>query len=995
MSNCFTCKGCQSSYKTERSLSGHWKWKKFCFINHIRSLDVDVGQLEINANDKPNQDSQTEIINANEETIDIDINDNCSNEIIIANEEPLEKDNNDNQLEITDDISINESTDEACIADEVDTTLIQLQKEHSEEYSDELNRFARSSSYKPTMDLLKMLKTANAPLYLYSDIMKWAQRCTVDYKYNFRFKQIPKRVDFMNNLVNRFDASGLKPKFTEIELPGAKCTVTITTHDFRQCLYSLLNDDLLLKEENFLLLNEDNIFHVPEKRADVLGDIDTGSVYRSAYQTYVKHPEKELLCPIIFFIDKTHTDVNGRLCLEPLRFTLGIFKRHVRNQPNAWRTLGYVSDQSRLSTKDYELKLMDYHAITKVILKSYIAAQKAPIRWNLRYKEKLHKVNLLCPVLFIVGDTEGHDKLVGKYNNRVKTARLCRYCNCPSDRSDDPYFKGTLYKKRTIETMRQRGQKEALNAMSFHCVENAWKDVLFCDNERGIYGATLAELMHCMQHGLHMYACKALFGSKKAKKGGSKKQNADEEVVEAGDDGLDEIEVRPTHEKLSRNGVFSDTYCKQFDKLCRKYGKYLSRQSDRSLPRTHFNTNYTSIARKTANEMTGIILVYLAMFAISEGQEKMDKEFGEQRATAFLHLLELMLMVENFCYAEEHSMEAIRLLKGFMPRYLHTFKDTVNRTEGQGMKLVKFHLPLHFASDMERFGSMKNFDSGIGESHHKSECKNPAQRTQRRYTCFEQQVANRQVENIMIDQAYDEMEYGRPRKKAKEEKSNFQFHLRYSHFGQRIYRRGTADTKWYPCTFPDKVFQKQLTKLCHKLVSEEYLKSPIQFFSYHKRNDEKFRANPMWKENDFWYDWVKIDWERGNETDRQPAKMLLFVNITKEQFLKPFYCGTTYVPEAGSYAIAYSFNYEETIPAHLESRLCEFGHIMTVYDAISKKQVPELCMFSLDCIADTCIAIPFHTTDDLLSATKWVTIKSPKDWYDIFFEFMKEKRREK
>ena len=48
----------------------------------------------------------------------------------------------------------------------------------------------------------------------------------------------------------------------------------------------------------------------------------------------------------ILFIDKTHMDVNSRLCLEPIRFTLGIFKRTVRNQPTAWRTLGYIIDQA-------------------------------------------------------------------------------------------------------------------------------------------------------------------------------------------------------------------------------------------------------------------------------------------------------------------------------------------------------------------------------------------------------------------------------------------------------------------------------------------------------------------------------------------------------------------------------------------------------------------------------------------------------------------------
>ena len=46
---------------------------------------------------------------------------------------------------------------------------------------------------------------------------------------------------------------------------------------------------------------------------------------------------------------KTHTDAKGKLCLESVNFTLSIFNTETRrNNPRAWRSLGFIND---LSTK--------------------------------------------------------------------------------------------------------------------------------------------------------------------------------------------------------------------------------------------------------------------------------------------------------------------------------------------------------------------------------------------------------------------------------------------------------------------------------------------------------------------------------------------------------------------------------------------------------------------------------------------------------------------
>ena len=68
---------------------------------------------------------------------------------------------------------------------------------------------------------------------------------------------------------------------------------------------------------------------------------------------------------------------------------------------------------------------------------------------------------------------------------------------------------------------------------------------------------------------------------------------------------------------------------------------------------------------------------------------------------------------------------------------MNIIKNTISRAEEVNkMKIIKFHLPQHFAEDMIRFGSMANFDSGIGEMHHKTFAKKAVNNTQRRKDVF-------------------------------------------------------------------------------------------------------------------------------------------------------------------------------------------------------------------------------------------------------------------
>ena len=138
------------------------------------------------------------------------------------------------------------------------------------------------------------------------------------------------------------------------------------------------------------------------------------------------------------------------------------------------------------------------------------------IEWDLIINKNNVKVYFSIPTLFIIGDTDGHDKIVGKFASRTSNVkRLCRYCNCPYDETDNPDFHFNYNRKKDVISKIEKRKETELRNMSFHCVENAWSNIIFCDDKRGVYGATPAEIMHCFQQGLYEYIIKQLFEQKK------------------------------------------------------------------------------------------------------------------------------------------------------------------------------------------------------------------------------------------------------------------------------------------------------------------------------------------------------------------------------------------------------------------------------------------------------------------------------------------------
>jgi hypothetical protein len=93
-----------------------------------------------------------------------------------------------------------------------------------------------------------------------------------------------------------------------------------------------------------------------------------------------------------------------------------------------------------------------------------------------------------------MGDTDGHDKLAGRYTSRNGIQKPCRCCNIAYEDTDDPEIDFVYNKHCLVNITTDNATSDTLQSLSIHGIDNAWKDVLFCANERGLYGALCADI---------------------------------------------------------------------------------------------------------------------------------------------------------------------------------------------------------------------------------------------------------------------------------------------------------------------------------------------------------------------------------------------------------------------------------------------------------------------------------------------------------------------
>jgi len=803
------------------------------------------------------------------------------------------------------------------------------------------------------IQLLDILIKQRAPLRIYDAIYKW--HCQNTHVTTYKTKKA-----LLEGLEKRHGMEKQRPKvINKMILPHSKSVIDLVYHDFEQQLKSLLTDPRIA-EEDYLFFNNDP-FSAPPSEFDTISDINTGLAYRETYKKLVIDPGKQVLLPIIMYMDAAVTGQYDCLPIEALKFTLGIFNAATRDKEHAWRNLGYVTKFLKEDTRardilqqsggmdaDYYLSdddsncprladsnnnsninseeseeededgveeplipcaAQDLHAMLDALLASYRKHQKG-ITWNLRYGGKNQVVEFIPFVMFVKGDTQEHDKHCGSYTSRTQhVAQLCRYCCCPTNQTSNTT---TTYPRKTqpmVQALVEARDLAGLKALSQQSIDNCWYKVRFgLHNDYGIHGACPLEVLHWLQLGKYGYVRGMLF---------------------------DQLGV-------------DSALANEFNALARTLGKLFKRQSDRDFPRLDFSRGVKK-GKLMAHEMSGLIVVLAACLRCYKGRHMLLNETrGKQKEhfadpdliTDWIQLLETLLQWEAWMKEPEMSVTDVKLAKVKILEIMDMEKEVGKRDQKKGtmgFDVFKFHASMHVADDMLFFGPPSNVNVQSNESHHKTS-KTAAIHTQRRLKTFNQQTARNLHEIDIVAMAMEEVgtgvvpwecfETNEPEEADNcdtESEGEKESMLDTKNTGTRLKFFYCEEKARYTYTILSKMKDKDKFKLGKNLEAfigslMDELGEDVQhltLFTEHKRDGLIFRGTPRLLGKP-WRDWAMIDW---GDDGILPAQIHLFVDLQD----LPDFCAW----EAGTCAIVESAKENKSKP--------EKNHVSELFEAYLKE----------------------------------------------------------
>ena len=218
--------------------------------------------------------------------------------------------------------------------------------------------------------LLKVLTDANAPHYLYQQIMHWAREAQ-DLKYGFN-PTCTKRSSQVRRLRKWLHMEHVFPTQRPVQLPFTDHSLPVTCFDFVPMLHSLLSDPVLVGDLAQLDVTPNDPFSRYNNGHGHLTCFNSGQWYWDAHRRLCTQP-RDFLVPIIFACDETKVVNIGKLTCWPLMFTTSLLNQDLRNLPIAWRPLGYIYDSSIVESQQQKHQLhaaqksSQLHAILKRI----------------------------------------------------------------------------------------------------------------------------------------------------------------------------------------------------------------------------------------------------------------------------------------------------------------------------------------------------------------------------------------------------------------------------------------------------------------------------------------------------------------------------------------------------------------------------------------------------------------------------------------------------
>ena len=778
--------------------------------------------------------------------------------------------------------------EESLITDskEINTTIIADWRTYCAEAP---RRFIENFT-KPMETALKLmveLRKTKASLNTYETVMDWHFRSIGQLQDN---QKLGEHLDYIsrdkvfNYLRKRYNFTKEKRHYIEeIRLPHSRARVKMVLNDPQWVIQSLLTDPRLTDDD--YIFGEKGPFSPPKPNSKYIRDLNTGYAYQSTYEALIKDPSRQILLPVIFYIDAANTGQFVDLPITAVKISLGIFTRKARDKAYLWRTLGFLpsyckhvsrgraivlesghmegvttyqnareeeeEDEEVLEDMDV-VKAQDLHAMLAKVIRKYLELQESGFKWDLFYNGTCHKnVEFVLFTPFLKLDSDEAEKICGKYTSRSGNVKcLCRYCECPTEDTDKPYIQYSMKTTAKISSMVADRDLDGLRGLSQQDIDNSMYKIRFgTHNNQGVHGACPMEMLHALLLGIFRYIRDCFF------------------------------------EQIGPDSQLAD----EINAYAREIGEYLGRQSQRDLPRTKF-ANGIRKGKLNAKDFPGILLCMACVLRCSGGRRELYKHRGHFKEEGvlqdWLHVVETLLQWEMWLKGDRLRRKHVQFAREKHRYIMYLIKKVGRRVKGMGLKITKFHSIMHMADDILNFGVPMEFDTGSNESGHKYE-KTAAKLTQKKKELFDEQTCVRLEEVHLLDLAIADMDglklwdYYETKELVPEEPKKDSLSALG---GQKLHifkDQTTGDFSAYIKSSGKKKNVKIEQQLVH-FVGELQLKvsnyyEEMTIYSTYRREHLIFRASTDFMSK-AWRDWAISDW--GEDEGLLPCHMMGFADLS-------------------------------------------------------------------------------------------------------------------
>ena len=719
--------------------------------------------------------------------------------------------------------------------------------------------FNFSCDSKWTLKLLKLLDDMNAPDYAFREILLWARGATQEGFSFYPKGGLDRRRNIQCIRESLKHSQLLLPSIVTVNLPteedSSPAENKVIVFDFVPQLLSLLQNRQIMVQEN-LVIDVTNPLQPFQPSNNMVGEALSGTAYRDAYNFLIQDPSKEMLIPIIQWIDRTTVTGNDRFSLKPYMFTLGIFTEQFRRQITAWAYHGFLpksnTSTAQNQTKKRGANIRHYHAQLATVLETFRTA--GPRLKNVVLPvgpTQSMVVDVITCVLFIIQDMQEGDMLCGRYGSHTSgIQRHCRACDVAFNDLDDPFVQCKYLYCQPMDAIATGDCEEQRKRWSQHRLNNTYNSICFADPDRGIFGATPVETMHAYRKGVievvtHLVLENVPAGKKAA---------------------LDALAIR-----------FHSSH----------------RQTHRKVyPSTDFSNGITNLTKISASERLGLVFLFVILAQYDIGWNILNDCLEKRVNTNLkevLHVFEAMLCFDAWLnqtsyWTLDHEMEAMKTSQQSIQRFMTMCKQLIPCAHKDRWKFPKFHELLHIVDDIQRFGAPTNFCAQRPESLLIIAAKRPGRRAQKRHhgSAYELQAAQRLSESILIQFTCQRLATG---ESASNEQLNadppMSCDLQMSNhidegtgnatFGliQRHVLTGSIEVTWRTTT---KIELMTIPTTLVQYLCKEF-GNYVEMATEYVRDKYVFRCHPSYQSSGAIYDWMNVVFEEGT----YPSKLMAVV----------------------------------------------------------------------------------------------------------------------